>query len=120
MQKNQPPIKKPKVDYFNEFLLTFSNKKSLFSSKKIERFIVFNVFLAITIYYIIRNISVIAPLEFVEVVGLWLVYGGYNSIMNYRDKKMDSLSATGDLGEVGEVDDGRATPSGTKNVDNPD
>lgn len=120
MQKKQSPVK-PKVDYFNEFLLTFSNKRSLLSSKKIERFIVFNVFLAITIYYIFRNISVITPLEFVQVIGIWLVYGGYNSIMNYRDKKMDSLSATGgNLGEIDEVDDGRATPSGTQNVDNPD
>ena len=77
-----------KIDYLSELIMTFSNKKSLFSSKKIERFLVFNIFIGMTIFYIIRNIDVIKPLEFAELVALWLVYGGYNSFQNYRDKKL--------------------------------
>jgi hypothetical protein len=71
-----------KVNYWKEFILTFSNKKSLFSSKKIERAIVFNVFLVITVIYVIKNIHELEPLDLVEITGLWLVYGGYNSVMN--------------------------------------
>jgi hypothetical protein len=78
-----------KVNYWKEFILTFSNKKSLFSSKKIERAIVFNVFLVITVIYVIKNIHELEPLDLVEITGLWLVYGGYNSVMNYRDRKME-------------------------------
>lgn len=126
MQKNKPKqVVKPegKIDYFKEILYTFSNRKSLFSSKKIERFIVFNVFLSITVYYIFRNISDIKPLEFVQVIGLWLVYGGYNSIMNYRDKKIDSLPPLDDNYSTDEydVEGGRARPNGNQmDVDNPD
>lgn len=77
-----------KINYWKELLLTLSNKKSLFSSKKIERTIVFIAFLTITIIYLVMNIHELEPLELVEITGLWLVYGGYNSVMNYRDKKM--------------------------------
>lgn len=125
MQKNKPKqVVKPegKINYFREILYTFSNRKSLFSSKKIERFIVFNVFLSITVYYIFRNINDIKPLEFVQVIGLWLVYGGYNSIMNYRDKKIDALPPLDDDYSTDEdVDGGRARPNGNQvDVDNPD
>lgn len=76
------------LNFFHEFLLTLSDKKSLFSSKKIERFVVFNVFLIITVIYIFKNLQKIEPAELIEVVGIWLAYGGYNTMMNLRDKKM--------------------------------
>lgn len=82
---NTPPI--GSINYWQELLLTFSNKKSLFSSKKIERFVVFFTFLSVTIIYLFKNIHEIKPLEFVEVIALWLVYGGYNSLMNLRERK---------------------------------
>jgi hypothetical protein len=85
-----------KVNYWKEFILTFSNKKSLFSSKKIERAIVFNVFLVITVIYLIKNIHELEPLDLVEITGLWLVYGGYNSVMNYRDRKMEKETSDPD------------------------
>jgi len=85
-----------KVNYWKEFILTFSNKKSLFSSKKIERAIVFNVFLVITVIYVIKNIHELDPLDLVEITGLWLVYGGYNSVMNYRDRKMEKETSDPD------------------------
>jgi hypothetical protein len=85
-----------KINYWKEFILTFSNKKSLFSSKKIERAIVFNVFLVITVIYVIKNIHELEPLDLVEITGLWLVYGGYNSVMNYRDRKMEKETSNPD------------------------
>lgn len=102
-----------KINYRRELLLIFSNKKSLFSSKKIERSIVFIVFLVITVIYLIRNIEDLEALDFVQVVGLWLVYGGYNSMMNYRDRKMEN----GVNDPRAEPDNGRGVAGG---VDNPD
>lgn len=92
MKNHKPaPIKHtPSISYRREFILLFSNKKSLFSSKKIERTIVFFVFLIITLIYLWFNIKTLRALEFVEVIGLWLAYGGYNSLMGYRDKKLDN------------------------------
>jgi hypothetical protein len=87
MNKNSPKQPK-KIDYFKELVYTFSNKKSLFSSKKIERFIVFNVFLTLSIVYIVKNIDEMDSMSFIEIVGLWLFYGGYNSLMSLRDKKL--------------------------------
>lgn len=88
--KPTPPRNTHPVNYRREFVLLFSNKKSLFSSKKIERTIVFFVFLAITLVYLWFNIRTLKALEFVEVIGLWLAYGGYNSLMGYRDKKLNN------------------------------
>jgi hypothetical protein len=81
--------KRPEIDYFYELIMTFSNKKSLFSSKKIERFIVFWVFLIMTITYMTINMRTLEAWDFVEISALWLVYGGYNSLMSLRDKKID-------------------------------
>lgn len=76
-----------KIDYVNELVMTFSTRKSLFSSKKLERFVVFIVFLSMTVAYLIINIRTMSAMEFVEVCALWLAYGGYNSFMNHKDKK---------------------------------
>lgn len=81
--------KKQNIDYLYELIMTFSNRRSLFSSKKIERFIVFWVFLITTIIYISINIRTIESWDFVEISALWLAYGGYNSLMSLRDKKAD-------------------------------
>jgi len=81
--------KRPRVDLPYEIMMTFSNKKSLFSSKKIERFIVFWVFLIMTIIYMSINMRVMEAWDFVEISALWLVYGGYNSLMSARDRRID-------------------------------
>ena len=81
---------KVKIDYWREFVMTFSNSKSLFSSKKIEKFVAFYVMLIISVYYMISNIGSIKALEFVEIISVWLAYGGYNSAMNFKDKKLDA------------------------------
>jgi hypothetical protein len=78
------------VNYFQELVLTFSNKTSLLSSKKIERFVVFSTFLTITIIFINKRIETLSTTEYLEILAVWLGYGGYNSFMNYRDKKIES------------------------------
>jgi hypothetical protein len=77
-------------NFLEEVIMTFSNTKSKLSSKKIERFIVFNVFLVITVYYIFKNVDDLDARSFIEIIGVWLFYGGYNSFMNLRDKKLES------------------------------
>jgi hypothetical protein len=87
------PSQDRKINYWREFVMTFSNQKSLFSSKKMERFVVFWTFLSLTVYYIVKNIHEMDSLEFIEVIGLWLAYGGYNSMLNLRDRKIDTSHA---------------------------
>lgn len=81
--------------FIDEVVLTFSNKKSLLSSKKIERFIVFNVFLVLTILFVWKNIDTLEARDFIEITLVWLAYGGYNSFMTFRDKKLDSTQEPG-------------------------
>ncbi len=90
--KSIEKYKRPYIDYWYEFIMTFTNKKSLFSSKKIERFIVFWTFLVVTMVYMYLNIRTLDSWDFVEISALWLAYGGYNSLMNLRDKKLSNNS----------------------------
>jgi Ca2+/Na+ antiporter len=83
-------MKKMRIDYIRELLLTFSNKSTLLSSKKIERFIVFMTFITVTVYYLSIHIKELTVGEFLEIIGVWLTYGGYNSLMNYKDKKVEA------------------------------
>ena len=78
-----------KINLGKELLLILSNKKSLFSSKKIERIVVFLTFLSLNLSYIIYNIKTIETLDLIQITGLWLAYGGLNTYQNYRDRKMD-------------------------------
>ena len=92
--KNEPKksTKQKKVNLSKELLMTFSNQKSLISSKKVERFLVFIVFIGLTIFYVVKNIEEMHATEFIEVIGIWLAYGGYNSFMNFKDKKVEDTT----------------------------
>jgi|LauGreDrversion4_2_1035121.scaffolds.fasta_scaffold932780_1 hypothetical protein len=92
MKKSSENTKK-ETSFADEVILTFSNKKSLLSSKKIERFIVFNVFLVLTILYVWKNIDDLESRDFIEITIVWLAYGGYNSFMNLKDRKMENQSS---------------------------
>ena len=78
------------MKYFQELLLTFSNKPSLLSSKKIERFVVFTIFLISTIVYLAFHIKDMDATSFIQVIVVWLTYGGANSILLQRDKKLEN------------------------------
>lgn len=43
-----------------------------------------------TIVYVSMNIRDMEAWDFVEISALWLCYGGYNSLMSLRDKKVNS------------------------------
>lgn len=86
------------IDFKREFIMTFSNGKSIFSSKKIERFIVFWVFLILTVVYISINFSRLEAWDMVEITMLWLGYSGYNSLMSLRDRKLDNGTDEGTIG----------------------
>lgn len=81
--------KEQKINYWRELLLTFTVRESLFSSKKIERFIIFGVLMGMTILYMLRNIESLSALGFIEICVMWLTYAGYNTIMNHRDKGLE-------------------------------
>jgi len=104
MEKRPVKKKNNNVDYWKEFIYTFSNNKSLFSSKKIERFVVFNTFLILTIIYVIKNIDTMDSMSFIEIIGVWLFYGGYNSMMNLKDRKLTNEVSEGDI-DVPEEDE---------------
>ena len=90
-------MKREKIDYWQEFIMTFSTRKSLFSSKKIERFIVFWVFLILTVVYVSMNFNRLEAWDMVEITALWLMYGGYNSLMSLRDKKLNGNEGEGNI-----------------------
>ena len=73
---------------FYQIYATFSEQPSFLSSKKIERFIVFMCMLPISIIYIIKNIKTLDAPNFMIVVGGWLSYSAYNTIMNFKDKQL--------------------------------
>ena len=77
--------------------MTFSTRKSLFSSKKIERFIVFWVFLILTIVYVSMNFTRLEAWDMVEITALWLTYSGYNTLMTLRDKKLNGNEGEGNI-----------------------
>ncbi len=72
-----------------EILLTFTQSGSKLSSKKIERFIIFVIFLILTIIFFFYNLRLLTARDFIEIMVVWLTYGGYNSFMNWRDKKLE-------------------------------
>jgi len=76
---------------FKEWILTFSNDKSFFSSKRIERFIILAAMLSLTIYFVVKAINEckISAAELMIVVGTWLSYAGFNTIQIKNDKKTE-------------------------------
>ena len=72
-----------------EWILTFSNKKSLLSSKRIERFVIFVVMLLATIAYLYKAITscTISATDFMIVIGGWLVMAGFNATQIRKDVK---------------------------------
>jgi hypothetical protein len=78
-----------KIFFFKEFILTLSNKSSLFSSKKIERCIIFNFLFLFTLIYISVNMVKLSSSDFIQIIVVWLSYGGWNTYQTYRDKKFE-------------------------------
>lgn len=70
-----------------QIILTFSNKPSLFSSKRIERSIVFNLVLILECCFIWYNRAKLTPMEFMLLIGPLLIYAGFNTQKIFKDIK---------------------------------
>jgi len=56
-----------------------------------------------SIIYLCINMRTMSSMDFVEVAALFLAYGGYNSLMSLKDKKIDNdnqSEATSDEGDI--------------------
>lgn len=72
---------------FMEWVKTFSNKASFLSAKRIERFAIFSLMLAVTLFFLIKGIiqCQLSAVDFTIVVGLWMGYAGFNTIQGRKD-----------------------------------
>jgi len=83
-------------EFGNELLMTFSSKKSLFSSKKIERFLSFALGTGmIMLYYIGRQMcwkcsDSINVNDVMLLSGILFVYGGFNTTQIRKDDKKNN------------------------------
>jgi hypothetical protein len=83
-------------EFINQSLLTFSTKKSYFSSKKIERFISFTLGVGMVFFYYIgrqfcwKCSSEIDVNDVLILSGLLFTYGGFNTFQIAKDKKTDN------------------------------
>lgn len=77
---------------FIELIKTFTGKKSLFSSKRIERFLVFSAMLVLTIVYAVTNIKncSLSAIDFAVILGVWMTYAGFNTIKIKKDNTEDA------------------------------
>lgn len=79
----------------DEVLLTFSTKKSLFSSKKIERFVSFSLGVAMIVFYYLgrqfcwKCTGEIDVNDVLILSGLLFTYGGFNTFQIEKDKKKE-------------------------------
>ena len=89
VEKKETTIKKEKKSLYKEILLTFTTNQSKLSSKKIERAILFFVFLTITCIFIFIKIHELETLEFIEILLVWLGYAGYNTHSLIKEKKIE-------------------------------
>lgn len=74
-----------------EFVKTLSNQKSFFSSKRIERCILFNVAVGIICGYVWQNRSTITMLEITGLATLLFGYAGFN-VKQLQKEKADDKS----------------------------
>ena len=81
-------------DFLHQFLLTFSDKKSLYSSKRIERFAVFTTMLTASGMFLFKNISSekLSAGDLMIVVVGWLGYAGFNTIQGKKNVENNSES----------------------------
>lgn len=86
---------KEKIYYIlKEIVLTFSNKKSLFSSKRIERFVIFTSMLLMTVLFLlwrVFNCDNFGSSDLMLIVVGWLSYAGFNVIQGNKNIKKDEI-----------------------------
>ena len=80
-------------DFLHEFLMTFTDKKSLFSSKRIERFAIFLTMLTASGMFLFKGVlsEKLSAGDLMIVVVGWLGYAGFNTIQG-KNKNVDKNS----------------------------
>lgn len=73
-----------------ELLLTFSNKKSRISSKRIERCIAFTLLCTLTCFFIYHNRNTLTATDFLIITGPLGIYAGWNTWNLLKDKKIEN------------------------------
>lgn len=76
---------------FNELIKTFSNQPSFFSSKKIERSLLFTSALVMVIVYFGYHVKIMGSGDLTLIVGALFAYAGYSMNMTRKDKLDDRL-----------------------------
>jgi len=81
-------------DFLHEFLMTFSNNKSLFSSKRIERFAIFLTMLVASGMFLFKGVlsEKLSAGDLMIVVVGWLGYAGFNTIQGKSNVENNSES----------------------------
>ena len=70
-----------------ELLKTFSNEPSFFSSKRLERFAMFNSALFIIIGYVSRKWSLLSTEDVLMIAGMLFAGGAWNAVQIRKDMK---------------------------------
>ena len=80
--------------FIYQILLTFSDIKSLFSSKRFERFAVFTTMLSASAMFLFKNISSgkLSAGDLMIVVVGWLGYAGFSIIQGKKNVENNSES----------------------------
>ena len=82
--------------FFTQVLLTFSNQESFFSSKRIERFMIFmnaNIALDICIHYLLKT----GKMDYIAAVAIYsaqMIYAGYQTKQIFNEKVATTASDT--------------------------
>lgn len=73
--------------FFAEILKVFSDEKSYFSMKRIERGVLFTIALIIICNYVRENIAKISPEEILILTSPLFVYAGFSMVKTEKSKK---------------------------------
>ena len=73
-----------------ELFLTFSNKKSFLSSKRIERFIAFATTVSLIITFLYYNHTRLTATDFTITLSPLFMYMGFNSVLIKKEKTLEN------------------------------
>lgn len=84
-EEKDPVISNGKLK--SEWFRSFSSRgTNIISTRKVERAIIFITLLTLTIIYISIKMLDLSTLEFIEILGVWLAYGGFQSHQITRER----------------------------------
>ena len=78
-------------ELIREFILTFSNRQSNLSSKRLERFALFVVALGASAFYLFKGVYnwELTSTDLLIVVAALFSYAGFNSVLGSKENKKD-------------------------------